>query len=107
MKSALVTAALLGCFLLLSIGVRAQIGKVEFRKSTNDSIKVVDILKDEKYRFEQVNDSVSTTTLVGNVLIKQEKTLIYCDSLVMHPHDGYIDCFGKVHINDNDSVNIY
>src|ERR1700760_4219686 len=105
MKPFIVVAALLGCF-LLSIGARAQIGKVEFRSSNNDSIKVLDILNSDKYRYDQGGDSNSTTTLVGHVAIKQEKTLIYCDSMVMHPNQNYIDCYQNVHINDNDSVNI-
>ena len=104
LKPAIVVAALLGCFVLTA---RAQVGRVEFRSPTNDSIKVVEILNSDKYRFDQVNDSSSTTTLVGNVKIRQEKTIIYCDSLIMYPRQNYIDCFRHVHINDNDSVNIF
>ncbi|HXB07882.1 MAG TPA: OstA-like protein, partial [Puia sp.] len=106
MKSAIVVAALMACF-LVSIDARAQVGRVEFRSSTSDSVKVVDILNSDKYRFDQVNDTASTTTLVGNVRIRQEKTIIYCDSLIMYPKQNYIDCFNHVRINDNDSVNIY
>ena len=47
------------------------------------------------------------TTLVHHVEIQQETTLIFCDSLRMNPHEDYIECFGNVHINDNNSVNIY
>ncbi|HTI90623.1 MAG TPA: OstA-like protein [Puia sp.] len=102
-----VLACATGLFLftiLLSLQARSQ---VQFRTPGNDSIKVVQILNSETYRFQKVNDSVELTVLVGNVKIKQEKTLIYCDSLIMNPHDNYIECFGHAHINDNDSVNIY
>src|SRR5258707_5719053 len=105
MKPSIVVTALLGCF-LLSIGARAQMGKVGFRTPGSDSVKVVDILNGDTYRNQTVNDSVSITTLVGHVAIKQEKTIIYCDSLTMLPHDNIIDCFGHVHVNDNDSVHI-
>ncbi|MBS1663336.1 MAG: hypothetical protein JST68_19990 [Bacteroidetes bacterium] len=91
---------------LLSLQARSQ-GAVQFRTPGNDSIKVVEILNTESYRFEKKSDSVELTFLVGNVRIKQEKTLIYCDSLVMNPHENYVECFGHAHINDNDSVNIY
>src|ERR1700754_4818860 len=90
--------------ILLTLQARSQ---VQFRTPGNDSIKVVQILNSETYRFQKVNDSIELTVLVGNVKIKQEKTLIYCDSLIMNPHDNYIECFGHAHINDNDSVNIY
>jgi lipopolysaccharide export system protein LptA len=102
-------AATLVCGLLLTLQARSQQpqGQVQFRSAGNDSMKVVEILHSENYRFEQKNDSIGLTTLVGDVKIKQEKTLIYCDSLIMNPHDNIIECFGHVHINDNDSVNIY
>ncbi|HEY4337961.1 MAG TPA: OstA-like protein [Puia sp.] len=106
MKPAIVVAALLGCF-LLSIGARAQMGKVEFRSSTSDSVKAIEILNGDKYHFAQLDSVRTSTTLVGHVAIRQEKTLIYCDSLIMYPHDNYLECFDHVHINDNDSVNIY
>ena len=100
-------ACLLSGFLLLSRQARSQ-GKVEFRTPGSDSIKVVDILNSDSYRFEHKADTLPELTfLVGHVRIKQEKTLIDCDSLVMNPKENYIESFGHVHINDNDSTNIY
>lgn len=90
--------------ILLSLQARSQ---VQFRTPGSDSVKVVDILNSDTYRSEKKNDSIELTFLVGKVRIRQEKTLIYCDSLVMNPHDNYIECFGNAHINDNDSVDIY
>lgn len=91
---------------LLSTQARSQ-SSVQFRTPGSDSIKVVEILNAENYRFEKKNDTTELTFLIGNVKIRQEKTLIYCDSLVMNPNANYIECFGHAHINDNDSVNIY
>ena len=102
-------ASAIGLFVftfLLSTQVRSQ-NTIQFRTPGNDSIKVVEILNSENYRFQKLNDTTELTTLIGNVKIRQEKTLIYCDSLVMNPHANYIECFGNAHINDNDSVNIY
>lgn len=90
--------------ILLTLPARSQ---VKFRAPGNDSIKVVEILNAESYRFDKKNDTTELTFLIGKVRIKQEKTLIYCDSLVMNPHANYIECFGNAHINDNDSVDIY
>ncbi len=103
-----ITIAALFLGLLTGLRSQAQMGQVEFRTPKNDSVKIVDILKDDVYHFEQPSDSGrSATTLVGNVAIKQGKTIIYCDSMIMIKPDNYIDCYGHVHINDNDSVNIY
>jgi lipopolysaccharide export system protein LptA len=93
--------------LLQSRQAGAQIGQVQFKSPGSDSIKVVDILSDENYRFRQVDSVTALTTLVGHVKIRQEKTIIDCDSLIMNPHINIIECFGHVHINDNDSTHIY
>src|ERR1700722_218280 len=94
--------------LLTGLRSQAQIGQLEFRKPGSDSVKVVDILSDDVYKYAQQQDSTHTTsTLVGNVSIRQGKTTIWCDSMVIVKPDNYIDCFNHVHINDNDSVDIY
>jgi lipopolysaccharide export system protein LptA len=94
------------CTILLAIApcVRSQ---VAFKSPGSDSIKIVKILNDEIYHSEQIDSATTITTLVHHVEIQQETTLIFCDSLRMNPHEDYIECFGNVHINDNDSVNIY
>src|ERR1700733_233366 len=93
--------------LLQTFGARAQVGQMEFRRPGSDSVKVVDILSDDSYHFQQVDSIHSYTTLVGHVAIRQEKTTIYCDSMIMYPQYNSIDCFKNVHVNDNDSVNIW
>lgn len=86
---------------------RAQGTPSDVRTPTSDSVKDIHILSDDKYRFFQLDSIHSSTVLVGNVSIQQGTAIIYCDSLIMYPHENYVDCFGHVHINDNDSVNIY
>jgi len=94
------------CFILLHFANRVQ-GQVAFRSAGSDTVKIVKILNDEIYHSEQIDSVTTITTLVRHVEIQQETTLIFCDSLRMNPHEDYIECFGNVHINDNDSVNIY
>ena len=101
--------AIAGLLIGLLTGFRsqAQMGQVEFRTPGNDSVKVVDILSDDVYKFYSTDTAHSMTTLVGNVAIRQGKTTIWCDSMIIVKPDNYIDCYYHVHINDNDSVNIY
>jgi lipopolysaccharide export system protein LptA len=94
------------CILLLALAPRAR-GQVAFKSANSDTIKIVKILSDETYHSEEVDSVTTITTLVHHVEIQQESTLIFCDSLRMNPHEDYIECFGNVHINDNDSVNVY
>jgi lipopolysaccharide export system protein LptA len=95
-----------GWIILLFLATGVQ-GQVTFGRPGSDSIKLVKILNDEIYHSEQIDSVTTITTLVHHVEIQQESTLIYCDSLRMNPHEDYIECFGNVHINDNDSVNVY
>src|ERR1700722_17467920 len=94
------------CTILLALATRVQ-GQVAFKSANSDTIKIVKILSDETYHSEEVDSVTTITTLVHHVEIQQESTLIFCDSLPMNPHEDYIECFGNVHINDNDSFNIY
>src|SRR5580658_5303400 len=94
------------CTILLTLATRVQ-GQVAFGHPGSDTLKIVKILNDETYHSEQIDSVTTITTLVHHVEIQQETTLIFCDSLRMNPHEDYIECFGNVHINDNDSVNIY
>jgi lipopolysaccharide export system protein LptA len=93
-------------FILFALAGRVQ-GQVAFKSAGSDTIKIVKILSDETYHSEEIDSVTTITTLVHHVEIQQESTLIFCDSLRMNPHEDFIECFGNVHINDNDSVNIY
>ena len=70
-------------------------------------MKVVEILNALSYHSETKPDSSQETFLVGDVKIKEEHTLIYCDSMILDPKNNIIESFGHVHINDNDSTDIY
>jgi lipopolysaccharide export system protein LptA len=53
-------------------------------------------------------DSVNTLqSLGGNVRVRQEQTLFYADSMVINQFTTIMQAFGKVHINDNDSMHTY
>ena len=43
----------------------------------------------------------------GNVIIKQDRTYFYGDSISLNTITGIMEAFGRVHINDADSVHIY
>jgi len=45
--------------------------------------------------------------LVGNVQIRQGKTLMYGDSIVLNTTNNILEGFGHIHINDADSVHTY
>lgn len=44
--------------------------------------------------------------LVGNVIMEQNRTTIYCDSAYFYKKRNFVEAFGKVHITEGDSVDI-
>jgi lipopolysaccharide export system protein LptA len=101
-----VSLACLAFCMLLSLRGFSQ-GGLEFASPKGDSSKTVIILNDDHYRFEQKDSVTSLVFLVGNVRLQEDRTLIYCDSMIRNGHDNFIECFGHVRIFDGDSTNIY
>jgi len=98
---------LIGLFLSQAAFSQSRVGGIPFRTPGNDSMKVVQILNARSYHSETKADSSQLTFLVGDVKIRQENTLIYCDSMILDPKSNFIESFGHVHINDNDSTDIF
>lgn len=99
------TLAFLACCLLLNLSGWSQ-GQLEFKGPGSDSLKLVHIDNALRFMSEQKDSVTSLTTLVGDVRLRQENTLIYCDSLISNDHQNFIETFGHVHIHD-DSTEIY
>lgn len=45
--------------------------------------------------------------LIGDVIMRQDSTLFYCDSAYLNEKTKNFEAFSKVHINVNDSLDIY
>ncbi|MFI5128668.1 MAG: OstA-like protein [Chitinophagales bacterium] len=73
-----------------------------------DTLEEVEILSATKrLTFKTVNDTTQLTIIAGDVKLKQGKTLFYCDSCVINNNTNVFEAWGKVHINDSDTTNIY
>ncbi len=68
--------------------------------------KLIEFLSAEVYNVKKM-DSMDYLILVGHVKIRQGKTLLYGDSIILNTTLNTLEDFGNVHINDADSVNIY
>lgn len=71
-----------------------------------DGSKLIEFLSAEVYNVKKM-DSMDYLILVGHVKIRQGKTLLYGDSIILNTTLNTLENFGNVHINDADSVNIY
>lgn len=77
------------------------------RVDTLQSGKILNILFADRMNFQKVDSVTQLISLVGNVKVSQGKTLFYADSAVLNQQANTLESFGKVHINDADSIHTY
>jgi len=69
--------------------------------------KFVQVIKANKFIRIKQDVGGDLNLLVGNVLMKQNNTLFYCDSAIQNVFINQVEAFGNIHINDKDSVHTY
>ncbi|MGN6164864.1 MAG: OstA-like protein [Flavisolibacter sp.] len=87
-------------FFLLAIHVYAQ-------QSAKDTTQPVEIITAKRLYLQNPDANTNVQTLAGGVQLRQGKTLFYCDSCIMNNAAKTFEAFGNVHINDNDTTNIW
>ena len=75
--------------------------------SPNDSLINVEILGARKLELRKVNDTIQLKILAGNVRLKQGTSIFTCDSCVINDNTNSFEAWGRVHINDSDTTNVY
>jgi len=75
--------------------------------SSKNANKIIEILASRQFQFLKQDSIHNFTIAVGNVKIKQEKTIFYADSVRLNEFDNSMEAFGNIHINDADSVHTY
>ena len=80
---------------------------IQYRTPGSDSVKVVIIRNANTYHFEQKDSVTQLSFWAGGVVFEEGKTIIHCDSMISNDREHTIESFGHVHINDNDSTDIY
>jgi lipopolysaccharide export system protein LptA len=78
-----------------------------FHAFAQEKAKEVEIINADKLQFKTLEDGSSVRKLVGNVKLKHENTLMFCDSAYMYKETNTLDAFGNVHIIENDSIHAY
>ncbi len=71
----------------------------------NEETKEVEILNSDVLHFEE-RDGKKHTKLRGNVQLKQDQMIMYCDSADLDKEENKMEAWGHVHIQ-NDTVNAY
>ncbi|MBC7902874.1 MAG: hypothetical protein H7Y27_05605 [Gemmatimonadaceae bacterium] len=96
--------ALVSFFLLITVGASAQ---DTIRTAGGDSTQFFELIHSDRLRFLRVDSVTELQMLAGGVIVKQDKTTFYCDSAVINKRLKILEAFGKVYINDADSIKIY
>ena len=65
----------------------------------------VEILGADNFEYVK-SGSNNVSKLIGNVRLKQQNTLMYCDSALIYETENLVEAFEHVRINHNDSVTI-
>ncbi|MFN4008220.1 MAG: OstA-like protein [Chitinophagaceae bacterium] len=69
--------------------------------------KIIRIIAADRLNFFQPDSLNEFQSAAGKVRIQQGNTLFDCDSVVLNKTLNMLEAFGKVHINDADSVHTY
>ena len=75
--------------------------------TADDTLVTVNILEARTLEMRKVNDSTQLQILAGNVKLSQGSTLFNCDSCVINNNNNTFEAWGRVHINDSDTTNVY
>lgn len=73
----------------------------------SDTTDVVEILQSNKLEFKKLPNGSVVQILAGNVRLKQGNTLFTCDSCVLNDAAKNFLAFGRVHIWDSDTAQIW
>lgn len=72
-----------------------------------DSTRILNIVKADRWNFQNKDSLGQFISVAGRVAIKQENTTFTCDSAVLDQKQNVFEAFGNIHINDSDSIHTY
>src|SRR5688572_19702476 len=94
-------------FALFMLAFFQSFSQVSPTPPASDTMRLVEILRTNRYGYERIDSLTALQILVGQVHLKEKTTHFYADSTVINNNARIIEAFGNVHINDNDSVHTY
>lgn len=71
-----------------------------------DTVREFEIIRGPSMRMIQT-DTGTLQIIAGGAIVNQGRTRFTADSIVLNTESRNMESFGKVHINDGDTVNIY
>lgn len=97
---------LTACFLFLQGAAQEPVPGIGGNNA--DTSRKVHILNNTRtLTFKTIDDSTRLTIVAGDVKMRQGTALIWCDSAVLNSRLNTFEAWGKVHIRDADTADIY
>ncbi len=94
-----------GCLLLLLFISGSSL--LAQQPGGSDSLRTIEIVKGNSLRQTEIDSITLIETIAGDVVMKEGRTTFTCDSAVINRRTNVVEAFGKVHINDSDSIHTY
>lgn len=91
---------LLSRFIIISLLLASSLN-LSAQKKSKVHIKHADSFKYDEKRGKNIQ------MLIGGVIMRQDSTYFYCDSAYLNDKTNSFEAFGKVHIDVNDTVDLY
>ncbi|MCZ2222068.1 MAG: hypothetical protein LC122_00340 [Chitinophagales bacterium] len=88
------------------LSAKAQTKLVQ-QTDTLEQGTLLNIIYADRMNFKKDDSLNQFISLAGNVRIKQNNSYFYADSAVLNQKLNMLESFGKVHINDADSIHTY
>ena len=93
--------------ILLSAVWQANAQQIIAPQNNSDTIRTVHIIQGKTLRQKNIDSLTLIETIAGNAILKEGLTTFYCDSAVLNHRTNFVESFGNIHINDNDSIQTY
>ena len=96
---------LLLCSICIHFCIQAQAPLT--KPLTNDTLRVIEIVKGKNMRLIYIDSTTSLQTIAGGVILKEGNTTFTCDSATINKNTNILEAYGNVHINQSDSIHTY
>lgn len=103
----------LSCILLcIGLLVKTSSAQTTFNLSSKDKNDTtgyteVEIIHADKLEFNTLEDGSQIRKLVGDVNLKHDSTLMFCDSAYIFKATNKVNAWGNIHIQEKDSIHAY
>ncbi len=102
------TGSFIILFILLTATCQLSMAQAVTNAPSGDTSRRVHILSNTRNLvFQTVDDSTRLTIVTGDVKLRQGTALFFCDSCVINSRTNVFEAWGKVHIRDADTADIY